>query len=144
MKYGPLQWPGWPQELPSACRCLLQPGCPAASSGPTDPELQPRMSSHSLTELTGDRGNDRNNVIRRYRENHLHLKLNIKFHFTDVFFRLWRVTVPLVAAAGVLIILASPQAKCQLRAEVANLVGGSGKPKLPREQLICSKVRTQE
>lgn len=102
------------------------------------------MSSHSLTELTGDRGKDRNNVIRRYRENHLHLKLNIIFHFTDVFFRLWRVTVPLVAAAGVLIILASPQAKCQLRVEAANLVGGSGKPKLPREQLICSKVRTQE
>lgn len=53
--YVPLQWPGWPPEPPSVCRCLLQTGCPAASSGPAEPELQPRTPSHSLTGLTGTR-----------------------------------------------------------------------------------------
>lgn len=39
------------------------------------------------------------------------------------------VSAPLVAAAAVLIILTSPQAKCQLTAETATLMGGRGETK---------------
>lgn len=61
---------------------------------------------------------------------HLH-SIKIPYH---VFCKLWCVTVPLVAAAKVLIILTSPQAKCQLTL-------WRGKPKLPLEQQLACCLR---
>lgn len=56
MKRGPLRWPGWPPEPPSACRCPPRTCCSAASSGPAAPELQSRTPSRCPTALRGTRG----------------------------------------------------------------------------------------
>lgn len=114
--YPPLPWPGRPPELPSACRCPLQRGRPAASSVPAEPKLRPRTPSHSLTGLTHKKGQE---GCTCYKSTNTHTLSVWATRF--ILCELWDVTQ--AAEAGVLIKPISPQA-CQ-PLQTKTLTGGS-------------------